>query len=72
MNELNQKLAAIDTAHRAAANFEKSVALLSAIKAGTVTLDQVELVADGWRLVDVVAANPNQTPCLVVVEEEHS
>lgn len=56
MDELLQELAEIDAVSRLRADYFKSLALLRALKAGRVTLDQVTMTADGWQ---VAAAQPD-------------
>ncbi len=50
MHELLAELSRIQEAHNGAANYEKTLALLRALKAGTVTLDQVTLAEGGWNV----------------------
>ena len=47
-------------------NWAKTMALLHALKAGDVSLDNVTLTADGWK----VAAIPELAPELRIAEEE--
>ncbi len=50
MQELLTELSRIQEAHSSAANYEKTLALLRALKAGTVTIDQVTLAEGGWNV----------------------
>ena len=50
MEELLKELAGIDARMRLAADYQKTLALLRALKAGTVDLAYVELLPDGWRV----------------------
>ena len=54
MEELLRELALLD----GKANYEKSLALLRALKAGRVRLEEVTLTLDGWQ----VAAVPSPSP----------
>ena len=53
MQALKQELDLIHRLHATAGDYGKTLALLRALKAGTVTLDQVMLTDGGWQLVDV-------------------
>lgn len=55
MQRLLRELDQIQQLHVLKADYEKSLALLAALKAGEVSLDQVTLVANGWQ---VSAAEP--------------
>jgi len=50
MQELLAKLDAIQRSHTVAADFEKTLALLAALKAGAVCLEQVNLTPGGWSI----------------------
>lgn len=39
-----------DRLHRAEANYEKTLALLAALKSGEVSLQEVRLIQDGWQI----------------------
>lgn len=58
MDELLQDLQAIQDLNNARVDFQKSLALLRALKAGNVCLDQVALAGDGWQLVPLAASGP--------------
>lgn len=51
MQDLLAKLDAIQRAHATAADYEKTLALLAALKDGSVSLDQVALLPGGWNVV---------------------
>lgn len=66
VDELIQELAVIDADSQTLrnhaetlCNYTKTLALLRALKAGTVSLDNVNMVADGWT---VVAVEPPAEP----------
>ena len=59
MNEFLTQLQAIDAAHKHAADFQKSLSLLRALKAGRVSLAEVTMTDDGWS---VTAASPAVLP----------
>lgn len=48
MTAFDEKCNAINRQHQLQADYEKTLALLHALKAGEVTLDQVTMRADGW------------------------
>lgn len=47
---IHEELAAINRQHNLQADYEKTLALLRALKACEVQLDQVTMLPDGWRL----------------------
>jgi hypothetical protein len=53
VDELTQELNAIQIASNLSCNYQKTLALLRALKAGTVSLDNVTMVADGWTVGEV-------------------
>ena len=55
MDELLQELAVIESNSRALCNYTKTLALLRALKAGTVLLGNVTMAGDGWTVAEVVA-----------------
>ena len=57
MREFLQQLAALDQAAQHKLNYEKTLALLTALKAGHVQLDDVQLVEGGWMMSE---ANPQE------------
>jgi hypothetical protein len=46
----------INRLHQAQADYEKTLALVRALKEGSVKLDSVQMTADGWQIVEVVPA----------------
>lgn len=58
MEPLVRELESIHARNMKANDYEKTLALLRALKAGTVTLDNVTMTADGWQLVEVPAQPP--------------
>ncbi len=50
MDELLQDLAGIDVASSIRNDYLKTLALLRALKAGRVSLDDVTMTADGWQV----------------------
>ena len=50
MKELLKTLSDIDTAAQVRADYTKTIALLNALKDGEVTLDEVVMTDDGWRV----------------------
>lgn len=51
MDELLKNLAEIDALMAAKSDFQKSLALLRALKAGAISLDNVLLTPTGWTVV---------------------
>lgn len=45
-----ERLAAINKQANLQADYEKTLELLRSLKSGEVHLDQVQMLADGWRL----------------------
>ena len=45
-----QRCAEINALNMLRNDYQKTLLLLRALKAGSITLDQVLLIADGWRL----------------------
>lgn len=66
MDELRQQLGQVHQNVMGSLNFAKTMILLRALKAGTVTLDNVVLDGENWRLLDVqivpADAEPKQAP----------
>ena len=60
MREFLQQLAAMDQAAQHKLNYEKTLALLAAMKAGQVQLDDVQLIEGGWTVSD--AKPPEEAP----------
>jgi hypothetical protein len=56
MKEFLEKLNAIHQQHALAANYAKTLALLQALKAGEIAVDNVVLTGDGWNVIEVPAA----------------
>lgn len=54
MDELLKTLEAMNALANAELNYKKTVALLRALKAGQVMLDQVTLTDDGWQVTQAV------------------
>jgi hypothetical protein len=50
MNELLNELAEVDAVSKLRGDYFKTLALLRALKAGRVLLDQVTMTADGWQI----------------------
>ena len=48
-----QELSAIQNASTLSCDYRKTLALLRALKAGTVSLDNVTMVDDGWTVAEV-------------------
>jgi hypothetical protein len=59
MDELLKQLNTLNELSAARNNYAKTLALLAALKAGTVTLDNVTLTDDGWQ---VAAIQPDPSP----------
>lgn len=53
MDELMKELNAILAASALSCDYRKTLALLRALKAGTVSLDNVSMVGDGWTVAEV-------------------
>jgi len=62
MDSLLQELAAIDAATATRTDYLKSLALLRALKAGTVSLDNVTMTATGWTVAAVAPEAPAVDP----------
>lgn len=64
VDELRLKLAVMHNVAPVQLNYSKTMALLYALKAGTVTLDQIVLDGETWQLLDVKveAAPVNSEP----------
>ena len=60
MREFLQKLAAMDQAAQHKLNYEKTLALLAAMQAGQVQLEDVQLTEGGWTVSEAFI------PCPVV------
>lgn len=58
MDELLQELAVIDADSQTLRNYTKSLALLRALKAGTVSLDNVTMTDVGWSVAEVLVEPP--------------
>ena len=58
MDELLNELATLDQLAAARNNYAKSLALIRALKLGTVGLDNVTLTADGWQVSAVASVAP--------------
>lgn len=58
MQKLREELDRIHAQYVMQANWPKSIALLRALKAGEVQLDQINVTADGWQLVEVKMEEP--------------
>lgn len=52
--DVSKRLGDLHQASAVALDYQKTLLLLRALKAGEVSLDQVQMTADGWQLVDVV------------------
>ena len=61
MDEFLKQLQAIQQAHQSAADFQKSLLLLRALKDGRVGLDQITVADDGWT----VSAEPAALPAVL-------
>jgi hypothetical protein len=53
-----QELSAIEAASNISCNYRKTLALLRALKAGTVSLDNVTMTDDGWTVAEVIVEPP--------------
>ena len=62
MDELLQELAVIEADSQTLCNYTKTLALLHALKAGTVSLDNVTMTADGWTVAEVIVEPPVEPP----------
>lgn len=63
MDELKNELNAIQAASNISCDYQKTIALLRALKAGTVSLDNVTMVGDGWTVAEVdPSAEPVKDP----------
>lgn len=58
MDELLRELASIDAASVLRNDYHKTLALLRALKAGTITLDNVTMTATGWNVAAVAPPEP--------------
>lgn len=58
LNEFMALMNSIHARHSLASDYEKSVALLKALKAGQVSLDQVIITGDTWQIVAVEEPKP--------------
>jgi hypothetical protein len=52
MDELLQEMAEIDAVAAIRRDYQKTLALLRALKAGTIGVDDITMLPDGWRLVE--------------------
>ena len=68
MDELNQRVLEVGRIHELQGNYEKTLLLLSALKSGSVGLDEFAMVSGGWFLIPkpVVA---DQVPGPIVMVE---
>jgi hypothetical protein len=53
MDELLRQLNEAQAVHNLRADYQKTLILLAALKAGKIQLEQVALMGDGWRLLDI-------------------
>ncbi len=53
MDDLMKELNAIQNASTLSCDYQKTLALLCALKAGTVSLDNVTMAGDGWNVAEV-------------------
>ena len=58
MDELMKELSEIENASKLACDYKKTIALLRALKAGTVSLDNVTMTDDGWTAADILVEEP--------------
>lgn len=58
MEDLLRELAEINAASQVRSDYLKTLALLRALKAGRLAIGDVELLPDGWRLVQPAPAEP--------------
>ncbi len=58
MDELLVELANIDAESQVRNDYQKTLALLRALKAGTVSLDNVTMTGDGWTVAEVIVEPP--------------
>ncbi len=58
MDELLQELAVIEADSQTLCNYTKTLALLRALKAGTISLDNVTMTGDGWTVAEVIVEPP--------------
>lgn len=54
VDELLAELQRLDLLAAAQNNYQKTLALLRALKAGTIELDRVQLTPDGWQVAAVI------------------
>lgn len=64
MDELLRELARLNELNNVRNDYAKTLALLRALKAGTVTLDNVTMTDDGWQVAPVI-----EEPKLAEVED---
>ena len=57
MDELKRQLGEIHARNMLANDYQKTLALLAALKSGAVNLDQVNLTADGWQILELKIAD---------------
>lgn len=62
MDELRLKLAVLHNLAPVRLDYSKTIALLYALKAGAVTLDQVTLDGETWQLLNVTVEEPATGP----------
>lgn len=62
MDELRLKLAVLHAVAPVRLEHSKTIALLYALKAGDVTLDQLTLDGETWQVVDVKVESPEPAP----------
>ncbi len=67
MDDLMQELNAIQNASTLSCDYRKTIVLLRALKAGTVSLDNVTMTDDGWTVAEVIVEPPSE-PAEDVVE----
>ena len=62
MNDLRQRLGEIHALHALRSDYLKTLALLQALQAGDIGLDQIRVSAEGWQLAEPkelqIAATP--------------
>lgn len=66
---------AVGQLHQARADFEKTLVLIQGLKTGQITLEEIQLVEGGWRIVpkaDLVLPAAVADRCAGIVTAEHN
>ena len=65
-----QELNAIQNASTLSCDYRKTLALLRALKAGTVSLDNVTMTGDGWTAAEVIVEPPAEDAAELLEEDK--